>query len=151
MDLTNSTLNTSVTNAGFTLQFDCNKAIGETTINVDTDHFIQIMINLLDNALKFSADAQNKTIVLACEIAHMGKLLISVRDYGPGIPKDQMKKIFSLFYRAENELTRETVGTGIGLALVNELMREAGGEIDVQNTHPGARFTLSFNDIDQAS
>ena len=55
-----------------------------------------------------------------------------------------MKKIFTLFYRAENELTRETVGTGIGLALVNQLVREMDGEIDVQNTNPGVQFSLLF-------
>ena len=73
-----------------------------------------------------------------------GSVQISIRDHGPGIAKDQMKKIFTLFYRAENELTRETAGTGIGLSLVNQLMREMNGNIDVQNANPGARFILVF-------
>jgi signal transduction histidine kinase len=55
-----------------------------------------------------------------------------------------MKKIFELFYRPENELTRETVGTGIGLALVQQLAIAMGGRVDVRNCEPGAEFRLSF-------
>jgi signal transduction histidine kinase len=69
----------------------------------------------------------------------------SVRDYGPGIPKDQLRKIFKLFYRSESELTRETVGTGIGLALVNQLAAAMRGKVDVVNLEPGAEFRISFS------
>ena len=55
-----------------------------------------------------------------------------------------MKKIFELFYRAENELTRETVGTGIGLALVRQLAAAMGARVDVRNCEPGAEFRLQF-------
>jgi signal transduction histidine kinase len=144
LDLIGSAVSTPVTSAGFELKISCDETTSQCTIHVDTDHCIQIMINLIDNALKFSANADNRTIELSCQPTTAGHIQIGVRDYGPGIPKDQMKKIFTLFYRAENELTRETVGTGIGLALVNQLMREMDGEIDVQNTTPGARFMLVF-------
>ena len=70
--------------------------------------------------------------------------MFTVRDYGPGVARDQMKKIFRLFYRSESELTRETVGTGIGLALVNELARAMGASVDVANAEPGAVFSLSL-------
>ncbi len=53
-----------------------------------------------------------------------------------------MKKIFKLFYRTERELTRETVGTGIGLALVHELATAMGGSVDVKNAEPGAEFRV---------
>jgi signal transduction histidine kinase len=69
---------------------------------------------------------------------------IGVRDFGPGVAKDQMKKIFKLFYRSENELTRETIGTGIGLALVHQLVTGMGGEVDVVNCEPGVEFRLWF-------
>ena len=68
----------------------------------------------------------------------------SVRDYGPGIEAGQMKKIFKLFYRSENELTRETVGTGIGLALVQQLAAAMQAEVDVVNCDPGAEFRIRF-------
>jgi signal transduction histidine kinase len=67
-----------------------------------------------------------------------------VRDYGPGIPKDQLKKIFKMFYRTESELTRETVGTGIGLAIVHQLTTAMNGSVDVINLEPGVEFRVSF-------
>jgi signal transduction histidine kinase len=71
-------------------------------------------------------------------------IAFSVRDYGPGIPRDQLAKIFKLFYRVENELTRETVGTGIGLALVKQLTEAMGGRVDARNAEPGAEFTVTL-------
>jgi signal transduction histidine kinase len=67
-----------------------------------------------------------------------------VRDYGSGVPRDQMRRIFELFYRPEGELTRETVGTGIGLALVRQLTVAMHGRVDVQNRDPGAEFSITF-------
>ena len=58
-----------------------------------------------------------------------------------------MKKIFQLFYRTESELTRETVGTGIGLAIVHQLVTAMNGRVDVTNQDPGAQFDVSFPTI----
>ena len=55
-----------------------------------------------------------------------------------------MRKIFQLFYRSENELTRETVGTGIGLSLVHQLVQIMHGQVDVINLEPGAEFRIMF-------
>ena len=60
------------------------------------------------------------------------------------MPRDQQRKIFRLFYRSENELTRETVGTGIGLALVHQLTLAMGGQVDVRNRDPGAEFQITL-------
>ena len=57
-----------------------------------------------------------------------------------------MKKIFQLFYRSESELTRKTVGTGIGLALVHQMVVNMNGQIDVVNTEPGAEFRVQFTE-----
>jgi signal transduction histidine kinase len=100
------------------------------------------MINLVDNATKFARKADNKTIDIAWRQHSDGAVVVTVRDYGPGIPKDQMKKIFMLFYRAGTELTRETVGTGIGLALVRQLAAAMNAEVDAVNKDPGAAFSL---------
>jgi signal transduction histidine kinase len=72
------------------------------------------------------------------------RVQFTVRDHGPGIAKNQMKKIFELFYRTESELTRETVGTGIGLAIVHQLATAMNGKVDVINSQPGAEFRISF-------
>ena len=98
----------------------------------------------MDNAIKFSASAEQKIIDIGCQRLRDGSVQFSVRDYGPGVPADQMKKIFKLFYRSESELTRETVGTGIGLALVHQLARAMGGQVDVVNREPGAEFRVNI-------
>jgi signal transduction histidine kinase len=141
LDLVRSKVATQVERAGFELRVR-NDAPAGAAVTVDADCFAQIFINLVDNALKFSASAETKAVELACRPEPTGSLLFTVRDFGPGVPKTQMKKIFELFYRAENELTRETAGTGIGLALVRQLATAIGARIDVRNCEPGAEFRL---------
>jgi signal transduction histidine kinase len=143
MDLVRSKIATQVERAGFRLELR-NEAEAGTAILVDPDAFTQIVINLVDNALKFSRSAARKDVEIACRRERSGHLLFTVRDYGPGIPKGQLKKIFELFYRPMNELTRETVGTGIGLALVHELAHAMGGRVEARNCDPGAEFRVSF-------
>ena len=136
---------TQVTQAGFELDIEVDSETENARINVDDDSFSQIFINLLDNAIKFSANAEQRRIKLsAIKQASDSVIVFSVRDFGPGIARDQMKKIFRLFYRSENELTRETVGTGIGLALVHELANAMGASVEVRNSAPGAQFQLKF-------
>ena len=139
-----SRISSQIESAGFELNLDCKAEAGESLINVDADYFTQIIINLVDNALKFSAKTDSRIIDLSVGLLRNASVQFSVRDYGRGVPRDQMKKIFKLFYRSENELTRETVGTGIGLALVHQLAASMNGQVDVVNAKPGAEFRVSF-------
>lgn len=139
-----SKISTQVERAGYTLALKRSTGQDAQNLHIDEDCFTQIIINLVDNALKFSKDATNKTIEIGSSTTQSGRIEFSVRDFGPGIPKDQMKKIFKLFYRSESELTRETVGTGIGLAIVHQLTTAMDGTVDVQNRNPGAEFVVSF-------
>ncbi len=129
----------AVAAAGLTLE-RVDEAQG-CTVDVDTDAFVQVMINLVDNAIKFAADAERRVVELGSRVDGAW-VEFRVRDFGPGIARDQMKKIFTLFYRSESELTRETAGTGIGLALVRELTARMGGSVDVVNRDPGAEFRV---------
>jgi signal transduction histidine kinase len=144
MDGVRSKISSQIEHAGFGLQIHCTDESAGTVILVDADLFAQVIINLVDNAIKFSHDAATKSIDINCTLQRDRTVLCSVRDYGPGVARDQMKKIFKLFYRSENELTRETVGTGIGLALVHQLTVAMRGQIDVVNTDPGVEFRVSF-------
>jgi len=144
IDILHSKISTQIEHTKFKLTIDCSKQISQTQLTVDIDYFTQIFINLIDNALKFAKNCEKKSIDIICEQHQQNTIIFSIRDYGPGISPDQMKKIFKLFYRSENELTRETVGTGIGLALVQQLMFSMNGRIDVINKKPGAEFRLSF-------
>lgn len=144
MDSLKSKISTQIERGGFCLRLSCDQDADQARIKVNPDWFIQIMINLVDNAIKFSAKADTKTIELSCHRLSSARIEFKVRDYGPGIAKDQLKKIFKLFYRSENELTRETVGTGIGLALAHQMMAGMNGQIDVTNRNPGAEFRIIF-------
>ncbi len=122
------------------------QSIIDAELKVDEDAFFQIMINLVDNAIKFSQKTENKSIDIGYKTTDRGKKVIFfVRDYGSGVDKAQMKKIFQLFYRAGDELTRTQPGTGIGLALVVQLAESMGATVDLVNRTPGAEFQLKFS------
>jgi signal transduction histidine kinase len=143
MDNARSKVATAIERAGFALEMARDPAADRATVLADSDSFCQIVINLVDNALKFSAGAPRKTVMLGSVLESNGAMVgVSVRDFGPGVPQKQMRRIFELFFRGENELTRETVGTGIGLALVRELATAMKGRVDVRNVDPGAEFTV---------
>jgi signal transduction histidine kinase len=144
MDLVRSKITTQVERAHFTLNLHCPAEAAGLVVEVDVDYFTQILINLVDNALKFSAKAEKRAVDIGYRSVDGQGVTFTVRDYGPGIAKGQMQKIFELFYRSENELTRETVGTGIGLALVRQLAAAMNGRVDVLNVDPGAEFGVRF-------
>jgi signal transduction histidine kinase len=141
-DLARSRLAAQIERAGFESSFELDPAIATRQVTVDSDALLQILINLVDNALKFSARAELKRVDIAVREAERGSIEFSVRDHGPGVARTQMRRIFELFYRAGDALTRETVGTGIGLALVHQLAHAMRGSIDVVNRNPGAEFRL---------
>jgi len=144
MTNTDSKISSQIDRAGFELKVVRADDADPAQINIDEDCFSQIIINLVDNAIKFSRHADNKTIEISSKLSGENAVMFSVRDYGPGIPRDQMKSIFQLFYRSESELTRETVGTGIGLAIVHQLTMAMNGSVDVVNANPGAEFRFRF-------
>jgi signal transduction histidine kinase len=144
MSNTESKISSQVERAGFELRFIQDESVNDATITIDEDCFTQIIINLVDNAIKFSKDAAEKAVEVRCKRVANDQIVFSVRDFGPGVPRDQMKKIFELFYRSESELTRETVGTGIGLAIVYQLTTAMGGSVDLVNVDPGAEFRVTY-------
>lgn len=104
----------------------------------DRDALLQVVINLVDNAIKFSDASDDKRILLTASEG-----LITIRDHGPGVPTAQLNRIFQPFFRGERELTRNTKGTGIGLALVRGLVEQMGGRVIARN-HPLGGFEVSI-------
>ncbi|MEH6548297.1 MAG: HAMP domain-containing sensor histidine kinase, partial [Sneathiella sp.] len=134
IDLIRSKVSTLVEKNGINFHIHLeDKTSAEMKILIDPDAFSQIVINLMDNAIKFSKtkDDTQQVIDVYFERLSAGsgkeQVRFSVRDYGPGIDKANSAKIFDLFYRAGNEMTRTTPGTGIGLSLVSELTAAMGG------------------------
>lgn len=142
VDNLRSKLHSQIERSGFEFEIDFDTGNANHYVRVDSDALLQIFINLVDNALKFSAKTDTKKITLTVRPEGDSEALFALRDFGPGIDKQHLSKIFDLFYRAENELTRETVGTGIGLALVNQLVRSMQGRLEVHNREQGAEFSI---------
>jgi signal transduction histidine kinase len=109
-------------------------------VNADREALARALWNLLDNAVKYSPNC--KTVQL--EIKKEGELLaIAVRDGGLGIPADEQIKIFRKFFRGSAARTSGIKGTGIGLAMVNHILRAHGGEVGVESKPGvGSTFTL---------
>ena len=119
---------------------------------VEPDAFAQVIINITDNAIKFfdqeqinDVSRQKIEFIFRQHPKHNHMVQLEIRDYGEGISQQQIDKIFELFYRGGNELTRTTQGTGIGLALVNELVLAQQGEIKVERREPGLAMLLAFH------
>ncbi|MDK2854836.1 MAG: two-component system, OmpR family, sensor histidine kinase ResE [Bacillota bacterium] len=106
----------------------------------NTDRLQQVLINLLDNALRHTR-AGGKVEVTA-EVQGE-ELAVSVRDTGPGIPPEDLPYIFERFYKVEKARTRTTAGTGIGLAIVKGLVEAHGGRVWVEST-PGRGSVFTF-------
>lgn len=119
---------------GFTLEVDAPPAL--PPVRFDRDGLTQVLINLVDNAIKFSADAAEKRVIIEAS-ASGGGVTLRVRDFGPGVPQRHMRHLFQPFYRGERELVRRTQGTGIGLALVSGLVRGMGGAVRAWNPPQG--------------
>jgi signal transduction histidine kinase len=105
-------------------------------VRFDRDALMQVLFNLVDNAVKYSNGTNAKEILLRCRRAG-GDLRLTVADCGPGVPAHDLRRIFEPFYRGENELTRRTRGTGIGLALVRGLADEMGARVTGHNLPEG--------------
>lgn len=103
----------------------------------------QVMINLLDNAVKFGPEGQCVRVRVARDD---DEIVVSVEDEGPGIPPAQRKRVFEPFAQSENPGTRNTTGAGIGLAVVAELVAAHGGRVwieDAERDH-GVRVVFTI-------
>ena len=110
-------------------------------VNADHARIIQILTNLLDNALNYTPD--NGQITVVANATH-SYVYISVKDSGIGIAKENQDKIFERFYRAEDSEVQRISGTGLGLAIVHSLIEMHGGRLKVES-QIGKGSTFTFN------
>lgn len=142
-----ATYSKNVEKQGFELTVSTDTEADNIHLLIDRDAIMQILMNLVDNSLKFSKKSDYKMISI--ELAIKGTdMYMAVRDYGPGIPPSEMKKVFQEFYRVENEMTRQTSGTGIGLSMVKKLCTLCNMKIEVENANPGLRTKIHFPPLD---
>lgn len=110
--------------------------------NVDADALRQVLLNLLDNAIKYGPHGQ--TVSVELRKAH-DKACITVSDQGPGIPASERERIWGGYYRLDRERDSAIAGTGIGLAVVGELVGKHNGSVRVEDCdRGGARFVIEL-------
>jgi two-component system phosphate regulon sensor histidine kinase PhoR len=125
---------------GFSLQVEVADDLPE--MEIDPEALSQALINLLNNAIKYSPDEKAIRVEARRED---GQVLVSVADRGIGIPKGEQKRIFEKFYRVETSVVHTTKGSGLGLALVQHIAEAHGGHVDVASAPgEGSTFTLSL-------
>jgi two-component system phosphate regulon sensor histidine kinase PhoR len=114
----------------------------ELTIVADRQRFEQILLNLIDNAIKFNRRGGQVTVKAQRQ---NGVVIISVEDTGMGIPSADLPRVFERFYRADKARSVELGGTGLGLAIVKHLVRIHGAQVTVESKPgQGSCFTLTW-------
>lgn len=119
----------NIINSGFKLNIEKNHI---PAFYYDREVMIQVLINLLENSMKFGKDSKQKEIGIKAGIREK-KVKISISDKGPGIPQKALKKVFDDFYRVDSALIQNTRGTGIGLAFVKKVITAMGGTVSASN------------------
>lgn len=110
-------------------------------VNADKGKIQQVLYNLLDNAIKFSPDDSN---IIIETTERNGKIYVSVKDYGIGIPKKSLTKIWDRFYKSDLSRGKDKKGTGLGLAIVKEIIQAHNEKIHVVSTEGvGTEFTFT--------
>ena len=109
-------------------------------VRIDPAAIGHAVANLLDNAVKYSGDRRE----IAVTLARRGEeAVVSVRDWGVGIPRDEQEKIFDRFHRVSTGLVHDVKGSGLGLAIVRHVVSAHGGEVEV-DSRPGQGSTFSI-------
>jgi two-component system, OmpR family, phosphate regulon sensor histidine kinase PhoR len=112
------------------------------TIEADPTKMHDALRNLIENAVNYSV--KGARIELEAQ-ADGDRVLLSVGDYGPGIPEAELGRVFERFYRVDTSRTRDPAGTGLGLSIVRHLVELHGGKVSAGNrAEGGAVFTISL-------
>ena len=118
-----------------------NEVPAELWVRADADRLQQVLLNLIDNAIKYGRTAGSVRIggrVVADSLVEG-----FVADDGPGIPPEAQPRVFERFYRVDRARSREQGGTGLGLSIVKHIIQTHGGEVDVES-QPGRGTTFRF-------
>lgn len=116
----------------------------DAKVSGDYGELQTVFLNLLDNAVKYSKDVIK--IAVRLRITKQSKVEIYIRDSGIGIPPEDLKRIFNRFYRVQNASTQDTKGTGLGLYIVQSIIKKHGGRIIAKSRgeDKGTSFLVQF-------
>jgi len=113
----------------------------DTYVLADRERILQVLTNLVDNAIKYGDSEGEIQVALTAE---ENKMYVSVADEGKGIDKEHLDKIFRRFYRVDKSRSRDKGGTGLGLAICKHLLKLHGEQIKVESS-PGTGTVFTFS------
>lgn len=127
-------------------RFDCDLTVSMEAnlpqVRADGGAMVSVLTNLLENAYKYSP-GERRIEVRA--FSDRGRVVFSVQDNGIGIPAREQKRIFRKFYQVDQTLSRDAGGCGLGLSIVDHIVRAHGGEVTVQSKpHEGSTFSVTL-------
>ena len=132
-----STFRSAIERGGLTFEVDCQPL--DQPVHVDRQMWEKIVLNLLSNAFKFTLEGRIRVTLRG----EAGAAVLTVADSGVGIPEQELPRVFERFHRIEGTRARTHEGSGIGLALVHDLVKFHGGEISVgSEPTQGTRFSI---------
>ena len=131
-------VNSAVANAGHQRQsasceFNINLAPDLPALRGDRAQLVQLIDNLISNAVRYGCDKPGAVIDIAAE-RNGSWVTLSVTDRGPGIPREHLPRLTERFYRADAARSRETGGTGLGLAIAKHIVERHRGSLDIRST-----------------
>ncbi|MFA7215468.1 MAG: ATP-binding protein, partial [Bacillota bacterium] len=110
---------------------------------INRDRFKELLINLIDNAIKFTGEGGR--VHVSAAVKENKAMVLKVKDNGIGIPKEYQDRLFERFYRVDKGRSRKEGGTGLGLAIVKHIVLSANGSIEVDSRPgEGTEFTLEL-------
>lgn len=116
------------------------------TVRTDRDALEQVVLNLVDNVLKYAGTGEFIKFVLTRQAR---AVLLTICDDGPGIPKDLQEKVFDKFFRVDSSLTATQPGSGLGLSISRRILRDLGGDLSLEpGIEKGCCFTARIIDHD---
>jgi signal transduction histidine kinase len=129
--------------AGMQLELEAGERERDIMLEVDPTAVEQILFNLVDNATKYAVAADDPRIRLELEVTPR-KVMLHVRDFGPGVAAEDLRRIFEPFTKARADAAGTVPGVGLGLALSRRLARQMRGELSVTSQGRGADFILKL-------
>jgi two-component system sensor histidine kinase SenX3 len=122
------------------IPLNCGETPSDVLVQCDRGQVVSAITNLLDNAVKYSE--VGRPVEIGAE-AGDGRVTVSVRDQGIGIPSRDLERIFERFYRVDRARSRATGGTGLGLSIVRHVAQAHGGDVTVESREgEGSTFRL---------
>lgn len=125
-----------------TLEVSLPEAVATLSMNVDAMGVEQILFNLVDNACKYAAPKSDPSTLHLDITADGPHIIFRIRDHGPGISRQQQKRLFQPFEKSATDAAHSAPGVGLGLALCRRLAKEMGGDLTLEKSDGGACFAL---------